>query len=1690
MIQIIVFSQDEEQLFSGLAGLLKTAQLEHPRLVGQLIEVEPEETAEGIVAKLRTDRRSAIDSHIRYQDNKRWVAGWSEVKTSPENVGLPWKEQGVYLITGGAGGLGLIFAREITQRVKNATLILTGRSVLTENKQAQLRELEVLGAKVVYRQVDVTQAKAVAELIQNIRAEFGTIHGVIHSAGVIRDNLIIKKHKEEMQEVLAPKVTGLVNLDQATKALPLDFFILFSSVTGAFGNIGQCDYAVGNAFMDTYVKYRNVLADSGQRRGQTLSINWPLWKEGGMRIDAVAAKRMRQSMGLVAMQTATGIKALYQGLALGCGQAAVMEGDLKRIREVFLGEVINTDTTESLCTNESKDVTAIGENWLREKVVDFLKQLISAVIKLPADRLEEDAPMEKYGIDSIMIMQLTDRLEKTFGTLEKTLFFEYQSIQELSVYFLESYREQLLRLFATESEVAATMNDHRRFAAETEPVKKSLSSRRRSGIASFRTESREEKAMGALDIAIIGVAGRYPQAGNMKEFWENLRDGRDCITEIPSSRWEYGRYYTQEKDSIGTMYSKWGGFLADIDKFDSLLFNIAPLDAPRIDPQERLFLETVWETMEDAGYTRTGLGKHAKVGVFVGVMWGEYQLLGGGGIREAFAPPTASFASIANRVSYFYNFHGPSIALDTMCSSSLTAIHLACHSIQRGDCEMAIAGGVNLSLHPNKYIQLSQNRFLSSDGRCRSFGEGGDGYVPGEGVGAVLLKPLAKAVADQDQIYAVIKDVSINHGGKSNGYSVPNLNAQAELIDESLQKAQVDPRTITYIEAQGTGTSLGDPIEIGGLTKAYRNFTQDKQYCLVGSVKSNIGHLEAAAGIAALTKTLLQFKYKQIVPSLHSAKLNPNINFDHSPFYVQQKLSEWNSLVVNRNGISSPLPRRAAVNAFGAGGANAHMILEEYQSIPKAENQLPALSQIMVLSARTKNCLYEYAKRLCNFCSNASDQEAELDIADMVYTLHVGRESMQERLAIIGATLADFIAGLTSFLQRPEDLADQNTIFYGCATGASQLLHKEAPGDRLLHRLVEQRDLIELGKLWVDGAAVPWEKLYDGKAVRRISLPTYPFERKAYWILENNHHSMPAAESLRLPSTPGNNRLGQLPILNNFEEPVKDLELESDVVRRSYGDEVVPKRVIPAEYSVAVRMDTGYDDVENLISHIVVQNLGMEQNELNIDIDLGIYGLDSFTRIRIINDIQREFGDIVVSPEVIFEQNTVKKLAKYIEGEIKQGYPAISKAKARDESIIGNEHNVISPGMKDGRRLNSVKSQYPLLPNDTFGLKTNNILLNGVTGVLGSRLVCEYLERTDSMLFCLVRAKNTGQAKQRIRAMLEVYDPELSLLSEFDRRVIPVLGDITKPYLGMEPESYEELASRIDMVVHSAAKKSLHGVYSEVKAVNVDGTQNMVDFALRTKQKYFIHISTVYAIMGECKEKEGRTFKESDFELEQKFGNLGYSRSKFEAEKIVRSTQDLKWIIMRSGYIMGDSHKGYYPLNMTGIPDVFYDFIKTTIELEMAVNSPWYWDITPVDYISRSIVWLSTSLKDIKQTYHLSNPDYKTSKDIAAIISKLGYPIKFVSEEEYKNFLRRKGNRYRSIITELILFNPALIQNSYADTTYTTKILAQAGIYCPEIDEKLIATYLDYCIKVGYLKDIRQRDFESQQVQLPKSNTR
>ncbi|MGH8877558.1 MAG: SDR family NAD(P)-dependent oxidoreductase, partial [Stackebrandtia sp.] len=580
-----------------------------------------------------------------------------------------------------------------------------------------------------------------------------------------------------------------------------------------------------------------------------------------------------------------------------------------------------------------------------------------------------------------------------------------------------------------------------------------------------------------------------------------------------------------ESAAEGGMYCKWGGFLEDVDHFDPLFFNISPREAELMDPQERIFLQTAWHTFEDAGYPPYRLGEPGRqgdraVGVFVGVTTQSYLLWGPDQRRAGNTGiPTSTAWSIANRVSYCLDLRGPSMPVDTACASSLSAVHLAWESLARGECRMALVGAVNLYLHPSKYEWLCQMQMLSRTGRCHTFGDRADGFVPGEGVGAILLKPLAAAVADGDKILGVVCGTAVNHGGRTSGFTVPNPVAQAELIRSALHRAGIRADEIGYVEAHGTGTALGDPIEIAGLEKAFSTGVRSGS-CAIGSVKTNIGHLESAAGIAGLTKVLLQMRHRHLVPSLHAERENPRINFAGTPFRVQSSLSAWPRKLAD--GEDTPLPRRAGVSSFGAGGANAHVVIEEYEG-PAARGADSAGEHLVPLSAYDAERLREHCR---NVARTLRDRAGDIALADVAYQLQVRREPLRERLAILAGSIPELIEQL--------EAAGAGRTLGDRGWQADPVSRRGRPADtgttgEDIERALATRDLAAMGALWVAGAAVPWERLHTAPP-RHVELPGYPFAKESYWL-------PPAAEYPGGPAAPRGDLDGHPFIASSGDDP-------------------------------------------------------------------------------------------------------------------------------------------------------------------------------------------------------------------------------------------------------------------------------------------------------------------------------------------------------------------------------------------------------------------------------------------------------------------------------------------------------------------------------------------------------------------------
>ncbi|WP_426448175.1 SDR family NAD(P)-dependent oxidoreductase [Paenibacillus sp. S-38] len=730
------------------------------------------------------------------------------------------------------------------------------------------------------------------------------------------------------------------------------------------------------------------------------------------------------------------------------------------------------------------------EERLRRKGESFFKEVLGRILKVPSGQIDVHRPLADYGLDSILVIQATNALRKTWSDLGSTLFFQYSTVHALTQHFMTTRKESLAEAVGLEPAAEKQTEEH---MEQREGIRGPLPSGEAPHLSRWSRISpvMSKESPGPVhahspDVAVIGLAGRYAQAQNIGEFWRNLKSGKHCITEIPEDRWRWQDY---EQRAQGAIYTKWGGFIKDIDKFDPLFFRISPREAEKMDPQERLFLETAYACIEDAGYTPDTLGGSGNVGVFVGVMNGNY-------------PTGAAYWSVANRVSYVFNFRGPSMAVDTACSSSLTALHLAVESLHSGTSECVMVGGVNLIVDPQHYLRLAELNMLSPGSRCKAFGDQADGFVDGEGVGAVILKPLHKAIADHDHIYGVIKGTMLNGGGKTNGYTVPNPEAQFRLVSEAMRRAGIHARSISYVEAHGTGTALGDPIEIEGLKMAFARDTADTQFCSIGSVKSNIGHCESAAGMAGLSKVLLQLKYRQLVPSLHSGQLNPHIDFRHTPFQVQQDLAEWRRPVVTADGTRKEYPRRAGISSFGAGGANAHVLIEEYSGQDAAAGMAspessPRRPVMVVLSAKNEERLAERVRQLLAALEEQPYTDRELE--DIAYTLQVGREAMEERLGLLAASVNELERKLRGYLDKGTGSED---VYRGQVKR-----HKETlvPLDldedmaEVIEKWIGKGKYAKLLQLWVKGLHLDWSKAYAQHRPRRISLPAYPFAGDSYW---------------------------------------------------------------------------------------------------------------------------------------------------------------------------------------------------------------------------------------------------------------------------------------------------------------------------------------------------------------------------------------------------------------------------------------------------------------------------------------------------------------------------------------------------------------------------------------------------------------
>jgi len=611
------------------------------------------------------------------------------------------------------------------------------------------------------------------------------------------------------------------------------------------------------------------------------------------------------------------------------------------------------------------------------------------------------------------------------------------------------------------------------------------------------------------DIAVIGLAARYPGADNAEEFWENIRNGVNSIGSFPETRKQdmdnFLKFKQKSEEEIKYIDA---AYLNEIDKFDYKYFRLSPREASLMDPSQRLFLETVFEAIEDSGYGGKKL-VGSKTGVYVGYS---------SDLREVYArliaeadPSQLSLSIpgnlgciIPSRISFFLDLKGPSMLIDTACSSSLISVHIACKAIKNGECDLAIAGGVRVNLLPlDNQVKIG---IESSDGKTRAFDDSSDGTGTGEGVGAVVLKPLSKALKDRDNIYAVIKGSSINQDGSSAGITAPNVEAQTAVILSAWKEANIDPETISYIETHGTGTKLGDPIEIEGIQNGFKKYTDRKQFCAVSTVKTNIGHLYEGAGIAGLIKAIMALKHRELPPSLNFSRPNRRISFENSPVYVNTRLAKWES---------EGHLRKCGVSAFGFSGTNCHMVLEEAPPVEE-QDDIPANGyQVLALSAKSEDALRELVKKYMSFLN----KDTCLKLEDICYTANTGRGHYNYRLAFVIKNIENLRKMVNSLnLQSFEEKMGEG-IYFGrhniVISDKENRQHGEITESEKNELSLKAYDCIEeiasdheknsnilndICALYTKGAEVEWELLYKNQARRIISIPTYPLERSRCWL--------------------------------------------------------------------------------------------------------------------------------------------------------------------------------------------------------------------------------------------------------------------------------------------------------------------------------------------------------------------------------------------------------------------------------------------------------------------------------------------------------------------------------------------------------------------------------------------------------------
>ncbi|MEU6556654.1 type I polyketide synthase [Streptomyces sp. NPDC046915] len=956
-------------------GLVRSAQAEHP---GRFVLVD----SDGSVEDTELVRLAAglTEGEAAVRDGAFLVPRLATVSDAPAGS-APWGPDGTVLITGGTGGVGAAVARHLVTEHGVRHLLLTGRrGPDTPGVRELAAELGESGAEVTVTAVDVADRAALAAVLDAIPAD-RPLTAVVHAAGVIDDGLVESLDAGRLDTVLRPKADGAWHLHELTRDMDLTAFVLFSSTATLLDGAGQANYAAANVFLDALAAHRRAAGLPAT------SLAWGLWTGvGGMgaALDEAALRRIDR-LGLQVLSPAENLALLDGGVTTDAAALVPVRFNLRTLQaRADLPDVLRglvrparrsaatgaADVEESL----ARRLAGLSRAERGEALLDLVRTQVAAVLGHDgADRVNATRAFNEMGFDSLAAVELRNRLGAAIGVpLAATLIFDYPSPTALA------------------DHLAARLGDTDRDTRGASPA----------------------VAVAATDddpIAIVGMACRYPGGvGSPEELWELVHEGRDAISAFPTDRGWDSDVFDPEPGRTGRSLTDQGGFLYEAAEFDAEFFGISPREAQAMDPQQRLLLETAWETFERAGIDPHAL-RGSDTGVFAGVMYHDWGLrLGPLPEQLAGYHGNGSLASVVSgRVAYSLGLEGPAVTVDTACSSSLVAMHWAAQALRRGECGLALAGGVTVMSTPDTFVDMSRQGGLAADGRCKSFGSGADGTGWGEGVGLLLLERLSDAEAKGHRVLGLLRGSAVNSDGASNGLTAPNGPSQQRVIRRALQDAGLTTDDVDVVEGHGTGTTLGDPIEAQALIATYGQDRDADKPLWLGSLKSNIGHTQAAAGVAGVIKMVQALQHDVMPRTLHAGEPSPQVSWELGAVELLNEEVAW---------PAGDRPRRAGISSFGISGTNAHVILEEAPATPEpaadSDEFVPSLVP-WVVSGRTPDAVRAQAARLAAYAEDLDDTA----VTSAGHALATRRARLDHRAVVAGETRAELLAGLSALAE-------------------------------------------------------------------------------------------------------------------------------------------------------------------------------------------------------------------------------------------------------------------------------------------------------------------------------------------------------------------------------------------------------------------------------------------------------------------------------------------------------------------------------------------------------------------------------------------------------------------------------------------------------------------------------------------------